>query len=105
MRRETHTAGRDCGGRTKTELRTGISVVDVAASLFDEKANQRIMDVSTEELGECNPALAEQRPVRCVQLDSTPWPGGPRAPGATADPRRSMGDEADTQHDFTPAEH
>ena len=56
MQRGAQTAGRDCDGRTEPALRTGISVVDVAACLLDEKANQRIVDVSTEELGEYNPA-------------------------------------------------
>ena len=97
--------GRDGDGRNGALLRTGISVVDVATTLLDEKADQRIVDVSVEELDGYNPAQVEQRPVRCAQLDSIPWPCRPRVLGATAALPRSMGDETTCQREFTPAEH
>ena len=89
----------------RVPVMTGISIVDLAASLLDQDVNSRIDSVDTTELEPYDPREADRRPVQCAQQDCVPWSEvkGQTRPAPCAG--RSSGDASECPHSLTPEQH
>ena len=97
--------GINAEGQPRVPVQTGISIVDLAASLLDQEVNARIDCVDTTELAPYDPGQTDRRPVHCAQQDCVPWSEVKGLIRSVPRAGRCSGDASECSRSLTPEEH